>query len=260
MIDNQKISRINICGIEIDNISMQETVDAIELLIQKDKKASVVTPNIDHIIKLQQDSKFIKAYKNASLVLVDGVPIIWASKFLGTPLKERINGTDLFELLCKIAADRGYKLFFLGGRSGAALKASKVLRKRHLGIEIVGVYSPPFGFENDKKENDKIIKMIKNSKPDILFVGLGAPKQEIWIYKHKAEYNVPVSIGIGVSFELVAGVIKRAPLWMQKRGLEWFWRLIMEPKKLCKRYLIDDIKFFWLVFMQKLNKFKNRNR
>jgi N-acetylglucosaminyldiphosphoundecaprenol N-acetyl-beta-D-mannosaminyltransferase len=207
-------------------------------------------------MKLQNDAEFRQIYDNASLVLADGMPLIWASKFLGTSLKEKISGSDLFPKLCKVAAEKGYRLFFMGGRPGAALKAAEVLRDRYPDIQIVGTYSPPFGFENDREENDKIVRAIKNAKPDILFVGLGAPKQEKWIYKYRNDYQVPMSIGVGVSFEFVSGMVKRAPLWMQRVGLEWFWRLMMEPKRLWKRYLVDDPVFFWLVLKQKLGLLK----
>jgi len=249
--------KILICGEDVDNVSMQEVIKTIENLIEKKEQIYVVTPNVDHIVKLQSDVDLRKVYEDARLILADGMPLMWAAKLLGSPLKEKISGSDLFPKLCEVAAEKGYKLFFLGGRPGAALKASEVLKSKYPHIQIVGVYSPPFGFENDKEENDKIIKMIKDAEPDILFVGLGAPKQEKWIYRHKDECQVPVSIGIGVSFEFVSGMVKRAPIWMQKAGLEWFWRLMMEPKRLWKRYLIDDMKFFWLVFKQKLSQNKN---
>jgi len=213
---------------------------------------TVVTPNVDHIVQLQKNADLKKVYKDAALVLADGMPLLWAAKFLGTPLKEKISGSDLFPKLCEVAARKGYKLFFCGGREGAADAAKAVLEQKNLGLNVVGTYCPPFGFENDEEENNKIIAMIKDSKPDILFVGLGAPKQEKWIHKYKEKYQVPVSIGIGVSFEFIAGMVKRAPVWMQKAGLEWFWRLMMEPGRLWKRYLIDDMQFFGLVFKQKM--------
>jgi N-acetylglucosaminyldiphosphoundecaprenol N-acetyl-beta-D-mannosaminyltransferase len=246
------MKKINICGIYIDNVSMHEVITLTESLIKEDKNSYIVTPNIDHIVRLQKDAEFRQVYKEASLVLTDGMPLVWGSKLLGTPLKEKVSGSDLFPNLCKLASERGYKVFFLGGRMGAALKASEVLKLQYSNIQIVGNYAPPFGFENDEEENNRIVKMIIESKPHILFVGLGAPKQEIWIYRNKNKYNVPVSIGIGASLDFVSGVVKRAPLWMQKVGLEWFWRLKTEPKRLWKRYLIDDMKFFWLLLKQKI--------
>jgi len=243
---------VKIGKIRINNIHLDDVFPAIERFIKEKKPVFIVTPNVDHIVKIQNDTEFLNVYKDASLVLPDGMPILWAAKFLKSPLKEKISGSDLFPALCAVAAERDYRIFFLGGREGSAQKAAEVLKAKHNNLKIVGYYSPPFGFENRKTENEKIINMIKEAGPDILFVGLGAPKQEKWIYKYRDRYRVPVSIGIGVSFEFVAGMIKRAPLWMQKTGLEWLWRLMMEPGRLWKRYLINDMRFFWLVFKQKL--------
>jgi exopolysaccharide biosynthesis WecB/TagA/CpsF family protein len=244
---------VSICGVKINNITFEEAVREIDRHIHEKRPSFIVTPNLDHIIKLQKDAEFRKIYNAADLVLVDGVPILWASKFLGTPLKERIAGSDLFPALCSLAAKKGYKLFLLGGRTqGGVLLVAKILKKRYPGLSIVGAYSPRFGFEKRPEENKKIIQKIKDAAPDILLVGLGAPKQEKWIYAFKDEYNVPVSIGIGISFHFVSGRVRRAPRGIQKLGLEWFWRLMAEPGRLWKRYLIDDMKFFWLVLKQKI--------
>jgi len=246
--------RVTICGVDIDRVSFLEAVWRIETMIKGKTPGFVATPNVDHIMKLQRDGSFKNVYRQAALAVADGVPLLWAARFLNTPLKGRVNGTDLFEALCERSEGRGYRLFFLGGRPGAAKQAAEVLTKRHPHIQIVGTYSPPFGFEDSAEESNAIIRMIKEAAPDILFVGVGSPKQEKWMSRYMHEYNVPVSIGIGVSFELVAGMVKRAPLWMQRRGLEWLWRLAMEPARLFKRYLIDDAQFFWLVARQKYKK------
>ena len=245
---------INICGINIHNVSFNETLDVIDGLIKARKPVSVVTPNIDHIIKLHKDEVFRKTYERASLVLADGMPILWAAKFLGTPLKEKVSGSDLFPKVCEMAAKQGWRLFFMGGREGAARKSAEILNRRYPDLMVIGTYCPPFGFEKDPVENEKIVGIIRASKPDIVFVGLGAPKQEKWIDKYKDAYGAPVSIGIGVSFDFVAGMVKRAPGWMQRVGLEWSWRLMMEPGRLWKRYLVDDMQFFWLVLKQKMGK------
>lgn len=246
------MKNVIISTIKIDNLTFGEAISSIQELIKNKIPSYVVTPNIDHIMITLRDKEFKKIYESASLSLADGMPILWAAKFLKTPLKEKISGSDLFVKLCKIAAEKEYRLFFLGGKPGSASKAAELLGGRYPKIQIVGIYSPQFGFEQNEAENKKIVKMIKDSKPDILFVALGAPKQEKWIYKYKDEYNAPLSIGIGAAFEFFAGVVKRAPKWMQNAGLEWFWRLMMEPKRLWKRYLVDDMKFFWLIFKQKL--------
>ena len=133
------------------------------------------------------------------------------------------------------------------------MKAAEVLREKYPAVRICGTYCPAYGFEKNEQENKKIVTMIRDARPDILFVGLGAPKQEKWIHQYKDSCEVPVSIGIGISFEYISGIVKRAPKWMQQRGLEWFWRLLHEPKRLWRRYLINDIEFFWLVYKQKRN-------
>lgn len=253
---NQYPKSALICGIHISNMSYLEVIDEVDRYISASRPIYIVTPNVDHIVNLQKDHEFKQIYYSASLVLADGVPILWAARFLRLPIKEKISGSDLFTMLCEIATEKGYKFFFLGGKERAAAKAAEVLRVKYPAIQIVGVYCPPFGFENNLEENNKIVDMITVAKPDILFVGVGSPKQEKWIYRHKDEYQVPVSIGVGSAFDFYSGIVKRAPVWMQKTGLEWFWRLMMEPKRLWKRYLIDDPIFFWLVLKQKLGLLK----
>jgi len=245
---------VTIAGIKIHNVTSEQAISTIMGWIENGNTPRyAVTPNVDHIVKLKRDKEFQTIYQNADLVLADGMPLIWAAKFLGSPLCERVTGSDLFMKLCAVAAERKYKLYFLGGNPGDAEKAKEVLIQRNPGLIVEGCYCPPFGFEKDENENKKIVELIKIAKPDLLFVGLGAPKQEKWIYKNYQKTEVPVTIGIGVSFAFAAGTIKRAPVWMQKTGLEWSWRLMMEPKRLWKRYLVDDMKFFWLVLKHKLS-------
>jgi len=248
--------QVLLCNAIIDNVSYGEAINMIINLVEIKKSSYVVTPNVDHVMRLQKDEEFVKIYKNAALHLCDGIPLLWAAKWLGMSLKEKISGSDLFPGLCRVAYKEGYRIFFLGGKIGAVSESRKILEIRYPGIQICGAYCPPIGFENDIDENNKIVEMIKAVKPDILFVGVGSPKQEKWIYRHKEELQVPVSIGIGATFDFVSGMVKRAPIWMQKSGLEWFWRLMMEPKRLWKRYLIDDPVFFWLVLKQKLGLLK----
>ncbi len=245
--------RIDIGGVAIDNLTLAECLHRLEELVANRKPVYVITPNVDHVVKLQKDADFRKVYEESALNLADGVPLLWAAKFLGTPLKEKISGSDLLPVICQLAAQKGFRLFLMGGRPTAADCAAVKLRQQFPGLQIVGKYSPPFGFEKVDAQNQQIIELIKDAKPDILFVGLGAPKQEKWIYRWHTKYEVPVSIGVGVSFEFVAGMVVRAPAWMQKIGLEWFWRIMMEPGRLWRRYLIDDMQFFPLILKQKLH-------
>lgn len=241
------MARIKLLNTEVDNITMSEAVEEIDRLILQKKPSYVVTPNVDHIVKLEQDDEFKEVYKGANLILTDGQPLIWISKFRKTPIVEKVSGSDLFPKVCELASRRGYKVFLLGAAEGVAKKAADNLRYKYKDLDIVGTYSPPFGFENNEFELNKIIKMINETKPDILAVGLGAPKQEKFIWKYKNKLNVPISLAIGASIDFEAGNIKRCPEWMQKNGLEWFYRLVKEPKRMFKRYLVDDLKIIKII-------------
>lgn len=248
------MARIKFMNIEIDNLTMEETLEAINSLIQQKKNAYVVTPNVDHLVKIENGSELIKAYEGADLILTDGKPLLWIAKWYNTPIKEKISGSDLFPKLCKLAADKGYTMFFLGAGEGVAIKAAKNLEKKFKGLRVVGTYSPPFGFEKNINELDKIEKIIKGKKPDILIVGLGCPKQELFIYNNRERLNVPISLGLGASLDFEAGNIKRAPKWMSNFGLEWLFRITQDPKRLAKRYLVDDRKIIKMAL-----KYKGKN-
>lgn len=245
------MSRMKFMNTEIDNLTMDETLDAIDNLIKENKSAYVVTPNVDHIVQLETNKELQRVYANAALILTDGKPLLWIAKWYGTPIKEKISGSDLFPLLCRNAAQKGYKMFFLGAKEGVAAKAAENLQKRYKGLQVVGTYSPPLGFENNQSEMTKIKSMIRESKPDILIVGLGCPKQEKFMYHYSKELGVPISFGLGASFDFEAGNIKRAPKWMANHGLEWLFRITQDPKRMAKRYLVDDRKILKLAIKYK---------
>lgn len=241
------MSRMKFLNTQVDNLTMDEAIDRIDKLIINKKPSYVVTPNVDHIVKLENDIEFQQVYKDADLILTDGMPLIWISKLKKMPIKEKVSGSDLFPQVCSLASKKGYKVFLLGAAEGIADKAAKNLMEKYNGLEVVGTYSPSYGFEKNEDEIENIINIINTTKPDILAVGLGAPKQEKFLYKYKDKLNVPVSLAIGASIDFEAGNIDRAPIWMQNTGLEWFYRLMKEPKRMFKRYLIDDMKIFKLV-------------
>lgn len=236
------MARIKFMNTCIDNLTMSETLNEIDKLIQKKKCSYVVTPNVDHIVRLEKDEELQKVYKNASLVLIDGKPLIWISKWYKTPIKEKISGSDLFPRVCQLAANKNYTIYLLGAAEGVADTAARNLMKKYPGLNIVGTYSPPFGFEKNEQEMNKIKTQIQDVHPDILIVGLGCPKQEKFMYYHCKELGVPISFGLGASIDFEAGNIKRAPKWMSNHGLEWLYRFSKEPKRLFKRYFVDDIK------------------
>lgn len=236
---------------EIDNLTMREALEAIDKLILENRNAFVVTPNVDHIVQLEKGGELCEVYKNANLILADGKPLIWISKWYGTPIKEKISGSDLFPLLCEHAAKRNYRIFFLGAAKGVAAKAAENLSKRYPGLQIVGTYSPPMGFEKNTSELLNIEKKIKRAAPHILIVGLGCPKQELFIFHNRERLNVPISLGLGASLDFEAGNIRRAPKWMSDYGFEWLFRIFQDPKRLIKRYLFDDCKIFYMIFKYK---------
>lgn len=241
------MGRIKFLNTKVDNITMAQALGKIDELVINKKPSYVVTPNVDHIVKLENDNEFRKVYEDADLILTDGQPLIWISKLIKNPIIEKVSGSDLFPKVCELASKKGYKVFLLGAAEGVAKMAADKLMVKYQGLDVVGTYSPPFGFEKDETETNKIIKMINEVKPDILAVGLGAPKQEKFIWKFKDKLNVPVSLAIGASIDFEAGNVKRCPKWMQDKGLEWFYRLLKEPKRMFKRYLIDDLKIIKII-------------
>lgn len=240
------MARLKFMNTEVDNLTMDEALDAIDALIKKNNNSYVVTPNVDHIVQLETNRELQDVYANAALILTDGKPLLWIAKWYGTPIKEKLSGSDLFPLLCERAAKRGYKMFFLGAAEGVAARAASKLMEKYKGLQVVDTYSPPLGFENNSAEMEKIKVMIKKAKPHILIIGLGCPKQEKFMYYHCKELGVPISLGLGASLDFEAGNVKRAPKWMSDHGLEWLFRITQDPKRMLKRYLVDDLKIFEL--------------
>lgn len=221
---------------------MAEAVQSADALIRKRKNSFIVTPNVDHFVLLEQNAELREAYRNADLVLADGMPIIWFSRLFGKSIKEKISGSDFLPELCKLAAENGYKMFFLGAAPGVAELAAEKFRKKFPGLQVV-CYSPEEKFEKSSEEMAKIDSLIMRAKPDILIVALGCPKQELLIYRNKNRWNIPLCLGIGAGLDFAAGKVKRAPRWMSNNGLEWLYRMWLEPRRMFKRYVLRDWKF-----------------
>lgn len=235
------MGRIQLLNTEIDNISMEEALDRIDAMVQERKPAYVVTPNLDHIVTIERDAYFREAYAHADLILADGKPLLWIAKARKTPIREKISGSDLFPRLAELAANKGYTMFFLGAGEGIAAQAAEKLKKQYPGLHVVGCYAPPVGFEHDKDAIRMILDGVRATNPDILIVGLGTPKQEKFLYRYYKQMGVPVSLGLGASFDFVAGNRKRAPRWMSEHGLEWLYRTLQEPRRLAGRYIKDAV-------------------
>jgi len=240
-----------IAGVSLDPLAFGDVVEAIVAhATHGGAPVYVVTPNAHHVVLLQRDALLREIYEHAFLVVPDGVPLLWAAALLGMHLPGRVNGTDLFEALCARAASEGLRVFLLGGRAGAAAAAAAHLTARHPALNICGTHCPPMNFEKNATESRRVLAAIKDARPHLLFVGLGAPKQEYWMYRNCEQIGVPVSLGIGVSFEFVGGIVPRAPRWMQRAGLEWLYRLGAEPGRLWSRYLVGNALFCALIVRQ----------
>ncbi|MCI4667331.1 MAG: WecB/TagA/CpsF family glycosyltransferase [Bacteroidia bacterium] len=247
-------SRLRVLNIDIDNISEEDLLDSF-------REGVLFTPNIDHLVKLQKNEPFYKAYIEADFRTCDSRIIQLISPFFFTQkIKAQIAGSDFFPNFCHHhSKNEEIKIFILGGSTPEI--TSKAVEKLNQSAEreiITGAYSPPFGFELDEDENQKIIKQIKLSRANVLAVGVGAPKQELWIQNHKKDLpGVKMFMAVGKTIDFIAGSTQRAPKWMTKVGLEWLYRLGQEPLRLAKRYLVDDMPFFWLAFRQKMGNYSN---
>jgi len=235
-------------GIPFHDVTMDETLVEIDRIVAEKTPRYIATANLDFAAQASRDVELQRILMDAHLVLCDGTPLVWASRLLNAPLRERVAGSDLTMRLMAHAAERKYRLFFLGGDEAILKTAKQILESRHPGLNVCGMYAPPYAKLLDL-DNDTITAVVKEASPDILLVALGAPKQEKWIYMNHREMGVPCCIGIGASLDFVAGKFSRAPVWMQKCGLEWLFRLMQEPRRLCSRYF-DDFTFFVSAFFK----------
>ncbi len=236
---------------------MEEAVTCIVQMAQKTEKPRYVcTGNLDHLVTLEHDAEFRAIYENSDLNLADGKPVVLLSRLTGgVPLRQRVTGSDLFWELARASAVTGLRLFFLGGAEGAADLAKEAILKRYPAAVICGTYCPPRALFSTEAEQARIREVVQASEADILLVGFGAPKQEKWIAANKDLLSVPVSIGVGGSFEMASGLVRRAPVWMQNAGLEWVYRFLQEPTRLWQRYFVRDLPFLlvlvWRCFSER---------
>jgi N-acetylglucosaminyldiphosphoundecaprenol N-acetyl-beta-D-mannosaminyltransferase len=227
-------------GLPITNVTMAQAVARIEEHILSGTTHQIATANLDFARNSLKDQYLQRIICECSMVLPDGAPMVWASTLFGSPLKERVTGVDLIPELAKLSAERGYGIYLLGASEESSRRAAEVLAERYPGVRIVGRMSPEIQPLHEM-DNEYLLREIDEADPDILLVAFGNPKQEIWIHRHRDRLKVPVAIGIGGAFDLIAGNLKRAPKWMQWMQLEWCFRLAQEPFRLLPRYTRDAI-------------------
>jgi N-acetylglucosaminyldiphosphoundecaprenol N-acetyl-beta-D-mannosaminyltransferase len=238
---SQERRRIELGGVLIDQIDVEGALERLREFLADGGTHQVVTVNLDFLSIAQRDPAFRDTLNAADLAVADGMPLVWASRLRGEPLPERVAGVDLVHESCQLALGTGHSVFLLGAAPGVADRAARKLQEEYPGLRIAGTYSPGIGALS-RAENAAIVSMIREARPGFLFVALGAPRQDLWIRENRAELGVPVSIGVGCVFDLLAGSVERAPHWMQKAGLEWAHRLRSEPGRLWRRYLVNDTR------------------
>jgi N-acetylglucosaminyldiphosphoundecaprenol N-acetyl-beta-D-mannosaminyltransferase len=230
---------VNVLGCPITRLDLSGFVARIEEFIASRRPHYVAVVNAAKLVKMRSDKELEQSLLAADLIGADGVPVVWASKLFGTPLPGRVNGTDLMYELLKKADEKRYRIFFFGATEKVLQKVLEVVGRNYAGVQIAGSHHGYFA----PLEEPDIVNEIRQSRADILFIAFGTPKKELWVKRYVSAMGVPVIHGVGGSFDVLAGVIPRAPLWMQKSGLEWFFRLLQEPGRMWHRYLVTNTLF-----------------
>lgn len=250
--------RLTLGRLPIDPVTMEGALHVVEQLVNRGGGA-VFTPNVDHIVQAQKNQRFREAYARASLSLADGMPVVWATRLLQTPVPEKVSGSDFVPVLLERAAERGWRVYFLGGRPGIAALARDKLRERLPSLQVVGVDAARIEIDGSPADWSEVVERIRVAKPHLVLVALGAPKQEIWIDQTRDALRPAVLLAVGASLDFVAGETSRAPRWMSQVGLEWVYRLAQDPGRLSRRYFLRDPQFVWVVGRELLAK-RDRRR
>lgn len=238
--------RSRLLGLDFSAIGMDGLLDAAMAHVRDREPASLVFLNVDVVLRAEKDALLRRMIDSAEYVLADGMPLVWISKLFRRPLPEKVSGSDFVPRLCRRAAEEGRSVFFAGGSEASLKNACARLREQYPGLRVDGC-SPPMGFEQDPAQVGALCRTIRRAAPDILVVCLGCPKQERFVYEYRQQYGVPVSVCAGATVDFLSGAVKRCPAWMSRAGLEWFYRFLQEPKRLFRRYFIEDMQIVRLV-------------
>lgn len=238
---------ITMMGCRIDNLSMEETLGCIEEFIRSGKPHQHVVVNVDKLVKASRDEQLRRIINACALVNVDGMPVVWASRLLGKPLRERVAGIDLFEALMRRSSERGWRVFLLGARAEVVAGVADTYRRRYPALAIAGWRD---GYWQGEAEEALVAGQVRASGADLLFVAIGSPKKEQFLGRWQETMRIPFAMGVGGSFDVATGRVRRAPRWMQRAGLEWFYRFLQEPRRMFRRYFIEDMAFIWLLIME----------
>jgi N-acetylglucosaminyldiphosphoundecaprenol N-acetyl-beta-D-mannosaminyltransferase len=251
MMHSSEYPRVNILGVGVSAINLDMAIKSIDNWIQKQESHYICVRDVHGVMESQRDREICHIHNHAGLVTPDGMPLVWLCRLKGHAYVERVYGPDLMLALCEHSLHKGYRHYFYGGVEGVPELLAQRLRQRFPGLQIVGTISPPFQ-PLTEEEDIEIVKEINQQSPHVIWVGLSTPKQEYWMASHIGKINAPVFIGVGAAFDFLAGIKKQAPRWMQRSGLEWLFRLGMEPGRLWRRYLINAPIFIVFVLLQSL--------
>lgn len=251
-------NKVNILGVHFSNLDEPELIGLLDERITEAQKTQVCFVPTNSILAARKSKFVMDVYNSADVVMCDGVPVQWASRMFGTPLKQRLTGFDFFPHFIQHCAQKKYSVYFLGAKDGVAKKLATQYQSRYPGISVAGYYTPPFAAAFSDDQNKAMLSAINAAKPDVLFVSLTAPKQDIWIHQHLKHLNVKLAIGVGAAFDSEAGSLKRAPIFMQQMGLEWFYRFLQEPGRMFRRYFIEAPIFVPLVIFQFLSTLRRK--
>jgi len=245
-------SSFRVLGVRVDAVQISDAVTRMESWIEQRHGNHYITVTGMHGITVaQRDPTFKAVLSTADLVVPDGMPLVWLGRRSGHRLRRRVYGPELMETFLQQTTARGYRHFFYGGAPGVPELLAQRLAERFPGLQVAGTHSPPFR-PLTAEEDDAAVREINSSGADVLWVGLGEPKQERWMHEHRDRLNVPVAVGVGAAFDIHAGRLKQAPLWMRENGLEWLFRLAVEPRRLWRRYIIYGSRFIWWVALEQL--------
>jgi N-acetylglucosaminyldiphosphoundecaprenol N-acetyl-beta-D-mannosaminyltransferase len=234
--------RITMMGCQVDNLTMEETLQKIDGFIQSGKPHQHVVVNVDKLVKAAHDAELRRIINECALINVDGMPVVWASRLLGKPLKERVAGVDLFESLMQRSSKTGWRVFLLGAREEVVSEVKRQYELKYPGLTVCGYRN---GYWKPEEEAG-VVEQVRAAKADLLFVAISSPKKEHFLGQYQEHMKIPFAMGVGGTFDVAVGRVKRAPLWMQKSGLEWFYRFLQEPRRMFRRYFIEDMAFVWL--------------
>lgn len=243
---------VNILGVQVSSVNLNMTLAAIDRWIYTREQGYICITGVHGVMESTRDESLREIHNCAGLVVPDGMPLVWINRLRGKHHVDRVYGPDLTLACCELSIARGYRHFFYGGNEGVPELLAERLTQRFPGLQVAGTYSPPFR-PLTKEEDDAINSQINDSGADIVWVGLSTPKQERWMHDHMGRLKAPVMIGVGAAFDFHAGLKKQAPYWMQRSGLEWFFRLVTEPRRLWRRYLINNPAFLWGLLIQTLD-------